>query len=63
MLTPKQTEVANRVKEILSAEPWFKGVCIDDFPSDREIDEDFDGCVAQVMFVTEMWDAPWPECD
>jgi len=58
MLTPKQQAVANRVKEILQNKPWFRGVCVDDFPTDREIDEDFDGCVAQVEFVTAMWDAP-----
>ena len=58
MLTEKQKAVADRVKEILKSRSWFKGVCVDDFPTDREIDEDFDGCVAQVEFVTAMWDQP-----
>ena len=58
MLTPKQQAVANSAKKRLQDKPWFKGVCIDDFPSDQEIDDDFEGCVSQVELQTAMWDAP-----
>ena len=55
-LTKKQLVVFHAAKKQLEKEKWFKGVCIDDFPSDFEIDTDFDGAMQTVILTTEYWD-------
>lgn len=58
MLTSKQNAVADKVRSILKDETWFRGIALDNFPSDDEIDADFDGCVSQVICETAYWDDP-----
>lgn len=53
-----QQEVLTKVKEILSSEDWFVGVCLDNFPSDDECRNNFDDAVKSVCFETAMWDDP-----
>jgi len=58
MLSTKQNAVADKVRSILKGKTWFRGIAIDNFPSDDEIDADFDGCVSQVICETAYWDDP-----
>lgn len=57
MLTELQETVANTAKARLYKEPWFRGVCIDEMPSDEEIKADFEGAVTTVMLDTAYHDA------
>jgi hypothetical protein len=57
-LTEKQQQVFDIVKKRICNKPWFKGVCVDNFPTDKEIDEDFSSAVNMVEMETEMWDDP-----
>lgn len=56
--TPLQRRVFNAAKAKLEKKPWFTGVCTDDFPTDVDIQKDFEGSVTQVMMLTAYWDAP-----
>lgn len=56
-LTPKQRKVFEAAKARLEKESWFRGVCCDRFPSDQEIDKDFNEAVTHVIMETEWWDA------
>ena len=58
-LTPLQ-QVVFQARQILEKEPWFRGVCLDDLPTNAEIEADFDACVDRIVFATEMWDGPPP---
>jgi hypothetical protein len=55
--TPKQQRVFDTAKARLEKESWYNGVCCDNFPTDQEIDEDFEGAVVSVVMETERWDA------
>lgn len=57
-LSPLQEQVVAAVKAWGSTRPWFQGVCLNEFPTDAEIQEDFDGAVQQVCMTTAYWDAP-----
>jgi len=57
-LTDLQQQVFNEAKRRLRNEPWFCGICGDDFPVDADILADFEGSVTGVMFATAMWDDP-----
>lgn len=57
-LTPLQETVFEAAKAKLESEPWFQGVCIDDFPTDDDIRENFQWSVIQVEMQTAYWDAP-----
>lgn len=57
-LTPLQQKVFDAVKEWGSTKPWFRGVCMDNFPEDDEIESNFDDAVTGVCFETAMWDDP-----
>ena len=51
--------VAAKVRECLQSEPWFRGVCINDFPTDLEIERDgFKSAVETVIMNTQYWDMP-----
>lgn len=56
-LTELQEKVTTAAKERLKNYKWFRGVCIDELPSDKQISEDFDGAVTDVTMSTAMWDA------
>lgn len=57
-LTELQNKVFNEVLERLEDEPWFKGVCMDNFPEDDYIRDNFEDAVAEVETETAMWDDP-----
>jgi len=60
-LSEKQKEVFRKAKEALQNQSWFKGICMDNFPTDQEIDkEGIEDSVSSVCMETEMWDA-WDE--
>lgn len=56
--SPLQNEVIQEARKRLEGKPWFKGICTDDLPMDREIEEDREGCIHRVMDQTTYWDAP-----
>jgi hypothetical protein len=56
--TTLQQQVFEAAKVRLQGEPWYKGVCCDDFPTDHEIADNFDGAVSAVVSETAMWDDP-----
>lgn len=59
MLTDKQQSLVLKVTEELQHKPWFKGVCLDNLPTDKEIDRDGeDVWIAQLTLDTEYWDNP-----
>lgn len=57
-LSELQQRVFDAADGKFSSKPWYKGVCLDNFPSDEEIQEDFEGAVTSVYFETAMWDNP-----
>lgn len=57
-LTDLQQKAVEAAKEILKDKPWFRGVCLDNLPTDKEIEQNFDGAVASIVFETEYWDNP-----
>jgi hypothetical protein len=57
-LSHKQEAVIEAAKVYLREKHWFRGVCIEDMPSDEAIDENFKGCVDFVIFQTAMYDDP-----
>ena len=57
-LSELQLKVFEAVVEWGADKKWFRGVSMDDFPSDQEITEDFDGAVQQVCMNTAYYDAP-----
>jgi len=58
--TSKQRRVFEAAKTRLKEKSWYNGVCCDNFPTDKEIDKDFEGAVKSVIMETEWWDA-WDE--
>ena len=58
-LSPMQQKVVESAKSQLSGEPWFRGVCIDSLPRDREIERDgIEEHASQLVIETAMWDDP-----
>jgi len=57
-LTQLQQQVAAAVEEWGKDKPWFRGVCIEHFPTDKEIEEDLQGSIHAVCMSTAWWDAP-----
>jgi len=58
-LTEKQKEIFELARAKLEKKPWFKGVCLDDFPTDDEIEIlGKEECVSIVVDETTLWDAP-----
>ncbi len=57
-LTELQQKVFDAARAELKGEPWFQGICMDDFPEDEEILEDFDSAVSAVIIETMFWDGP-----
>lgn len=53
-----QEKVITAAKEILQKYSWYSGVCVDNVPSDKEIELDFEEAVQGVVFETAMWDDP-----
>lgn len=57
------TELQNKVFELalkkLEKESWFKGVCMDKFPTDESIcKHGIESAVDDVWFETAYWDSP-----
>lgn len=57
-LTELQQQVFDEAKKRLKRYDWFCGICMDDFPTDVAIKENFDDAVDGVVMLTEMWDNP-----
>jgi hypothetical protein len=57
-MTELQDKVFNAAKKRLEKFNWYKGICLNDFPNDSDIKEDFEDAVTQVMMETAYWDAP-----
>jgi hypothetical protein len=52
---PKQEAVLARAEEILKDKPWFRGICLDNFPDERDI-ENIEDAAFSVALETAMWD-------
>lgn len=60
-LTELQKQVFERAREQLKQKDWFRGVCMDDFPSDFDIQRDgVETSATHVMLATAYWDCPDP---
>ena len=59
-LSKRQNEVFEAAKALLEKEPWYRGVCIDNFPSDEICETDFDRAVSMVYVETAYHDDPSP---
>lgn len=57
-LTPVQEEFLKKVKEKGEKYCWWRGVCLDNFPDDKDILADPEGSLDGVLFETAMWDDP-----
>lgn len=58
MLTEAQEKVLAAAKAQIQHKPWYRGICMDHFPQDREIAErGVDACADTVVCETAMWDA------
>jgi hypothetical protein len=55
-MTQNQKDVFNAAKIQLKNEPWFRGVCADNFPNDKECKEHFLNAVDSVVYETVKWD-------
>lgn len=58
LLTELQHKVFDAARASIKDKPWFRGVCLDRFPSDGQITADFQGAVDSVTMKTAMWDDP-----
>jgi hypothetical protein len=58
LLTSLQQKVFDEAKRQLQHEPWFKGICMDNFPTDEAIADNFADAVSDVVLETFMWDDP-----
>ena len=57
-LTEKQEQVFDRAKQMLEGEEWYMGVCMDNFPSDQEIERNgIEESAQSVYCETASWDA------
>lgn len=57
-LTESQQKVFNAAKKRLARKPWYRGVCCDDFPSDKECRENPEDAITAVEMQTALFDAP-----
>jgi uncharacterized protein YlaI len=56
-LTDLQQQVFDSAKKRLENKPWYRGVCMDCFPTDGEImRHGVDECADRVIMETEQWD-------
>lgn len=54
-----QQIVFNKARDAMKNENWYKGVCVDNFPSDADILRNgINESVSAVIFETELWDNP-----
>lgn len=56
-LTESQHHLYREVRARIQDRPWFRGVCLDDFPTDLEIERDREAAINCVIDTTAMWDA------
>lgn len=57
-LTKRQIRVFSHAKRWLKKKSWYRGVCMDNFPTDEEIKNDFRTSVFRVIVETQSWDNP-----
>jgi hypothetical protein len=57
-MTESQNRVFEEAKKRLKKKKWYRGVCMDNFPSDKVCRDDFEGAVNDVTCETAMWDDP-----
>jgi hypothetical protein len=57
-LSEIQSQTLEAAKKELRKYPWFRGVCLDYMSTDKEISEDFKGCVDELVCGTMYWDGP-----
>lgn len=57
-LTRRQDAVFRKAKRILKRKPWYRGVCLDNFPSEQTCKDKPRQAINSVMMETEYWDAP-----
>ena len=57
MKTEAQFAVYNEAKRRLKEEPWFHGVCMDEFPLDSACRDHFEDAIESVVAATMFWDA------
>lgn len=58
-LSSLQQQVFDLAKEKLMKESWYRGVCMDNFPNDLNIERDgIESAVYDVWFETAYWDSP-----
>lgn len=56
-LTPLQQKVFDLAKARMQDQEWFRGVCLNGFPTDDIIEkEGIEDCVDMVVIETEYWD-------
>lgn len=56
-LTGLQQQVYNLALFKLQLEPWFRGVCMNYFPTDEDIERDgVNTCADRVYWETHYWD-------
>ena len=53
---PTQQAVFQAARKLLKREPWYQGVCLDNFPTEEECHADFDRSVERVFEETRYWD-------
>lgn len=56
-LTERQKEVVEKAKKRMAGKPWFKGVCLDNLPSDAKILKHPERSVNDLIDNTMYWDA------
>lgn len=55
----KQNSVIEEARKRLKQYHWYRGVCLDDIPTDASIlREGFEKAVQDVVLTTSFWDAP-----
>lgn len=57
-LGPTQEKVFAAALKKLQKKSWFKGICLDNFPSESYCQESFEAAVSSVVYKTSMWDDP-----
>lgn len=58
-LTTKQKKVYDKALSMLKHEKWYRGVCMDNFPTDKDIERDgTESCASDVFMETAYWDGP-----
>jgi hypothetical protein len=57
-MTESQNKVFEEAKKRLKKKKWFRGICVDNLPSDKDCRDDFEGAVSELIFETAMWDNP-----